>query len=352
MGFLSIEVYGNSLMTWISALLVFLLVFIFLKLLQRFLLKRISALAERTKTDIDDLVAQLIEGTKFFFLFVVSLYVGALLLEIPESTQLGIRTFVLIILFIQVGLWGNLLVTFYIRRRVKEEFEEEDAAGATTIDALGIVVKGVLWAIIVVLILDNIPGVEVTSLIASLGIGGIAVALAVQNVLGDLFASLSIALDKPFVVGDFIIIDDYIGTVEKIGLKSTRVRSLSGEQLIFSNNDLLNSRIRNYKRMAQRRVVFNIGVTYQAPSDKLEAIPDIIKEIIESQELTTFDRAHFKDYGDFSLNYEIVYHVQSAEYNDYMDIQQTINLEIYRKFEEQGIDFAYPTQTVFVENPN
>ncbi|MBZ0254689.1 mechanosensitive ion channel family protein, partial [bacterium] len=186
-------------------------------------------------------------------------------------------------------------------------------------------------------------------LVTGLGIGGIAIALAVQKVLGDLFASLSIVLDKPFVNGDFVIFDTVLGSIEHIGIKSTRIRSLTGEQIVCSNSDLLNTRIRNFKRMHERRVVFALGVTYQTPADKLEKIPGYIREIIESKDTVRFDRSHFKSYGDFSLNYEIVYYVLSPDYLVYMDIQQAINLEIYRKFEQEGIEFAYPTQTLFLD---
>jgi small-conductance mechanosensitive channel len=169
-----------------------------------------------------------------------------------------------------------------------------------------------------------------------------------QNVLGDLFASLSIVLDKPFVLGDFLIVDEHLGNVEHIGLKTTRVRSLWGEQLIFSNSDLLNSRIRNLGRMQERRTVFALGVTYQTPREKLTRIPGILREAVEAQEKTRFDRSHFKAYGDFSLNFETVYYVTVADYNAYMDVQQAINLRIHERFEEEGIEFAYPTQTLFL----
>lgn len=182
-----------------------------------------------------------------------------------------------------------------------------------------------------------------------MGIGGIAVALAVQNVLGDLFASMSIAFDKPFVIGDFIIIDDYMGTVEHIGLKSTRLRSLSGEQLVFANSDLLNSRIRNFKRMADRRISFSIGVTYDTPHEKVAAIPDMIREAIQAHDKTNFDRCHFSEYEDSALKFDTVYYVNDPDYNVYMDIQQDINLSLLRRFEEEGIEFAYPTRTVFIE---
>jgi small-conductance mechanosensitive channel len=198
------------------------------------------------------------------------------------------------------------------------------------------------------LILDNL-GIDITALVAGLGVGGIAVALAVQNILGDLFASLSIVLDKPFAVGDFIIIDDYLGSVEHVGLKTTRLRSLSGEQLVMSNADLLSSRIRNYGRMYERRIVFSLGVTYQTPRDKLKKIPGIIRDAVEAQDQTRFDRSHFKGYGSFSLDFETVYHVLQPDYNLYMDIQQAVNFAIHERFEAEGIEFAYPTQTLFVE---
>jgi small-conductance mechanosensitive channel len=193
--------------------------------------------------------------------------------------------------------------------------------------------------------LDNL-GYNVSALLAGLGIGGIAVALALQNVLGDLFASLSITLDKPFVTGDFIIVGDLLGTVSHVGLKTTRVTSLSGEQLVFSNSDLLSSRIRNFKRMSERRVVFSFGVLYQTPVSQLEEIPAIVREIVESTDTTRFDRAHFKEFGDSAYLYEVVYYVREPDYNLYMDRQQQINLELCRRFEERGIEFAYPTRTL------
>jgi small-conductance mechanosensitive channel len=203
----------------------------------------------------------------------------------------------------------------------------------------------VLWSVLLLVALDNV-GVDINALITGLGIGGIAVALAAQNILGDLFASLSIMFDKPFVLGDFIVVGDLMGTVEKIGMKTTRVRALSGEQLIFSNNDLLSSRIRNLKRMQERRVVFTVGVTYQTPADKLERIPAMIREIIQAQQGTRFDRSHFLNWGDSALLIETVYWVQSPEFQVYADIHQQVNLAIYRRFENEGIEFAYPTRTV------
>ena len=238
------------------------------------------------------------------------------------------------------GAW----LTGYTQREL-----EADRGAATMMSALGFVVKLALWSALLLIALDTL-GFHVSTLITGLGVGGVAVALAVQNILGDLFASLSIVLDKPFVLGDFVIVDDHLGTVERIGLKSTRVRSLWGEQIVFSNTDLLKSRLRNYGRMFERRIVFPLGVTYQTPRAKLELIPKIIREAIQAQEKTRFDRSHLKEFGDFAINFESVYYVLVPDYNVYMDIQQAINLQIHRRFEEEGIEFAYPTQTLFVVN--
>jgi small-conductance mechanosensitive channel len=196
--------------------------------------------------------------------------------------------------------------------------------------------------------LDNL-GVNVTTMIAGLGVGGIAVALAVQNILGDLFASLSIVIDKPFVIGDFVIVDEYMGTVEHVGLKTTRLRSLGGEQLVFSNGDLLKTRIRNYKRMRERRAVFGFGIEYDTPIELVEKIPAMVRAIIEARAKVRFDRAHFKGFGASSLDYEVVYWMLDPDFNLYMDTQQQINLELMRLFQREGVSFAYPTQTVLVQ---
>jgi len=346
MEFLQSTYLGNSVQTWIVAVAVGLVTLIVLRLLQSIVARKLSARAERTKIDLDDLAAELVRKTRFFFPLIVALYAGVQPLTLPPSGDSVFRAVVVIALLLQAALWGNTVISFWITRYMQKRMAE-DAAAATSIGALRFVGQLLLWTLILLLALDNL-GIDVTALVTGLGIGGLAVALALQNVLSDLFASLSIVLDKPFVIGDFIIVGDYLGTVEHIGLKTTRVRSLSGEQLVFSNADLLGSRIRNYKRMAQRRILFSFGVVYQTPLDKLTAIPGMVQEIIESLDNTRFDRAHFKAYGDFSLDYEVVYFVLVPEYNTYMDIQQAINLELYRRFEQEAIEFAYPTQTLYV----
>ena len=159
---------------------------------------------------------------------------------------------------------------------------------------------------------------------------------------------MSFFFDRPFEIGDFIIVGDVLGTVEYIGLKTTRIKSLQGEQIIFSNSNLTNSRIHNYKRMNERRVVFKLGVVYDTGTEKLEKIPKIVKSIINEQPQTRFDRAHFISFGEYSLNIEIVYYMLSADYNQYMDVQQKINLRIYDEFAALGIEFAFPTYSISI----
>jgi small-conductance mechanosensitive channel len=348
--FLQNTFYHNELQQWILALASILISYLLFRIIKKIVYNRILKISEKTETDIDDLVAELIRRINGLVLLVVSIYIGSQFLKFPQGLENFFNKLLIISLLVQAAISGSSIIQFWVDRYKKKRMTE-DAASVTTFTALGFLLRLVLWSVFLLLALDNL-GFDITALIAGLGVGGIAVALAVQSILGDLFASLSIVLDKPFVIGDFIIIDNYMGSVEHIGLKTTRVRSLSGEQLIFSNSDLLKSRIRNYKRMFERRVLFSLGVIYQTPLDKLKMIPEMIKKIIESQDLTRFDRAHFKDYGNFSLNFEIVYWVKSPDYNVYMDIQQAINLEIFKQFEENGIEFAYPTQTLYVDKPD
>lgn len=339
---------GNTLRIWGLSLLVFVLVLIALFLLKRFVFNRLMKLALRTRTDLDDLIVSLPKHTKSIFLVVLSMYISSLLLSMPVEVRQVLRTLTIMALLLQLGFWGVAVINFLVSRYTRLQLEK-DPTEPIDLRIFGLISKFVLWTLVGLLILDNIPGVQVTSLIASLGIGGIAVALAVQNILGDLFASLSITLDKPFVVGDTIRVGDMTGSVENIGLKSTRVRSVDGQQLVFSNNDLLNSRIENMKRMERRRVDFTIGVKYDIPYEKLEAIPDMIREIVTAHEDVTFDRAHFSSYGDFAVKFEAQYYMDTTDFQTYMDTQQSIYLKLFQKFESEGIDFAYPTQTIYLE---
>lgn len=346
MGIMDERYFGNTVQEWIFSLGVVLLGAAVLQIVKRGLVSRVTKFAEKTATELDDLFADLLKRTRFFFLIALSLYIGSFFLRLSVQSERILQSVVIAATLVQCALWGNTIISFWLSRTLQRRVQK-DASIATTLSTLGFISRLMLWTIILLLALDNF-GINITALVAGLGIGGIAVALALQNILGDLFASLSIVLDKPFVIGDFIIIDEYMGTVEYIGLKTTRIRSLSGEQIVFSNSDLLKSRIRNYKRMFERRVVFTIGVTHQTPYDKVSQIPTLIREIIESHSLTRFDRAHFKEYGDVALLYEAVYFVESPDYNAYMDIQQSINLALFKRFEELKIDFAHPMQTVIL----
>jgi small-conductance mechanosensitive channel len=345
--FLDWTFYGNTLSLWTFALLVTMMLTIVLRLSQRLIIRQLTAVAEKTTTAIDDYAVDIVKQTHFLFWLILSLYIGSLVLALPEQVTRQLWQVVVIALFVQTAIWGNGLISGWVTRNERRTMAE-DSGRAMGIVALGFIAKLVLWLVILLLILDNL-GVEITALIAGLGIGGIAIGLPIQNILGDLFASLSIVLDKPFEVGDFIIVDTYVGTVERVGLKTTRVRSVNGEQLVFSNGDLLQSRIQNYKRMAERRIIFSVGVVYGTPPEKLTAIPVMVQEIVEGQEQTRFDRAHFKAFGDFALNFEVVYYVLDQDYKLCMDIQQAINLALYRRFQEAGIEFAFPTQTLHLD---
>jgi small-conductance mechanosensitive channel len=337
---------GNTVQTWAIGVALTLGISLALGVAVRWVAARFRSLSERTRTTADDLLVDLLGRTRTFFYAAIGAYFGIKPLALSENVDTIINHLVVVLILVQGGLWANAAVSSLLESYRKDRLQEDPAA-ATTMGALGFVARLGVWTLVLVLALDNL-GVDITALVTGLGIGGIAVALAVQNVLGDLFASLAIVLDKPFVIGDFIIVGEHLGSVEHVGLKTTRLRSLSGEQLVFSNSDLLGSRVRNFGRMYERRIVFMIGVTYQTPRDHLELIPTILREAVEEQEQTRFDRAHFKAHGDFALLFETVYYVTVPDYNAYMDVQQAINLTVHRRFEEAGIEFAYPTQTLFL----
>jgi small-conductance mechanosensitive channel len=274
------------------------------------------------------------------FFLLVAVYAASLTLNVPPRADRLLGALPTLALLVQVGFWGNMALRFFLGRYVSSRQEESDRLILQTMTAPLRWIGGLLiWSVLSLLALDNL-GVNVTALVAGLGVGGVAVALAVQNILGDLLGSLSIVLDKPFVIGDFIVVDTYMGTVENIGLKTTRIRSLSGEQIILSNSDLLKSRIRNYKRMTERRAVFKFRLLYDTPAGLLAQVPAWVREIIEAQPDTRFDRAHFAEFGDSALVFEVVYFVLDPDYGRFMDIQQTINLSLMKAFEERGIRFA------------
>lgn len=343
---LSLPIFSNSPMSWLMALAVASSALVLLLLLRR-AVRRYHRICEGAVTSsFVRIPLQVASRTAMPFFLVLSSYVGAQVLTLGSSSQRVLTSAITIALFWQAGIWAVATASAWLEHKRRRSLSA-DRAALGSISVIGVIINAVIWALVALLTLDNL-GIDITALVAGLGIGGIAVALAVQNIFGDLFASLSITLDRPFVVGDFLIVGDVLGTVESIGIKSTRLRSLDGEQIVMPNSDLLSSRVRNYGRMVERRVLFRTGVTYETPIDALERIPGLIRDIVEGQSDTRFDRSHFAAHGAASLDFETVYYVRSADYNRYMDVQQAINLRLHRELGKLGIEFAYPTQKVFV----
>lgn len=344
---LDFELLGNSVLLWAASVVLFVVLVLLLYWLRGLLRTRLARVAERRETPLARLPSDIARSTKGLTILVVAMVVATKPLHLPAELDNFMDGLVTAIIMLQVGSWGHRVLQFLIQHYLRRKAQDSPSLAALS-GVLTFLATVILWAGILVFYLENI-GVEVTSLLAGLGIGGIAIALALQNVLGDLLASFSIIMDRPFEIGDFIIVgSEHMGSVEYIGVKTTRLRSLGGEQLIFSNSDLLASRIRNYKRMRERRIVFGFGVIYQTSAEALESIPGIVREIITEVHNTRLDRVHFKAFGDSSLDFEAVYYVTGPDYAAYMDAQQAINLALVRRFEEAGISFAYPTRTVFL----
>jgi len=348
MEFLDQVFLGNSVLEWGSALAVAFGSFIVFYAVRSVIVRRLRKLAAGTETNIDDFVVDLIGSTRMILIVVLALYAGTYMLAIEDNVRDLLDTGAVLIFLLQGAMWGNQIITFVTARLAESRVGADDPTVTTIAALMGTVARIAFFTMVLLVALDTV-GFDVTALITGVGIGGIAIAMAVQGILSDLFGSLSIALDKPFAVGDFITVGQDSGTVEHVGLKSTRVRSITGEELVMSNGDLLSSRVRNFGRMQERRGNLNLGVTYDTTAEQLEAIPVIIKEIIDEEPMARFDRAHFASYGDFSLNFAGVYWVETPRYIDFMDTTQSINLKIKRRFESESIEFAYPTQTIFVE---
>jgi small-conductance mechanosensitive channel len=337
--------FDNSVRDYLIAAGIIVAGLLFVRIFRRIMLNRLKKWSEKTDTPLDDFLVAGIERFGLPLLNLLTIYIGLNYLTLPEKgvKALEVATTVVVTYF------GIRLVSRVIKLAMEGYIRKQEGGEEKIKQVKGIlvVINITIWTVGVLLVFSNL-GYNVTAIITGLGIGGIAIALAAQNILGDLFNYFVIFFDRPFEVGDFIVVDTKMGTVEHVGIKTTRVKSLSGEQLVFSNSDLTNSRIHNFKRMQRRRVVFTLGVVYNTQTEKIKLIPGMIRDIVESHEKVTFDRAHFARYGDFSLIYEVVYYVESSEYNDYMDIHQDININIFEEFKKQGIEFAYPTQTVLL----
>jgi small-conductance mechanosensitive channel len=348
--FPQLPLFSNSLLDWSLALGIATGALLALLALRRVVRSYHKKMLATVETEWLEIPLQVLSRTTLMLLLAVALFIGAQWLTTGPAAQRVLSSAITIALFWQAGIWLMTAASIWLDRK-RQRSLAADRAAAGSLGIIGFVLNVAIWAMVLLLTLDNL-GIDITALIAGLGIGGVAVALAVQNILGDLFASLSITLDRPFVVGDFLIVGDFMGSVEYIGIKSTRLRSLSGEQIIISNSDLLSSRVRNYGRMSERRVVFSTSVTYETDLEKLEQIPALIRQIVESQPGTRFDRSHFAKHASASIDYETVYYVLSSDYNKYMDIQQAINLRLHRELLQRGVEFAYPTQKLYVVSQN
>lgn len=339
------ELYYNTLQRWsltVGALIVYL---VLISLFKQVFIKSLKRWSATTKTALDDILISITDKSIIPILYFVGTYIAIRSLQFPPIIE-------------QLAHSGMLLITtFYVLRIITvlvkriilsatQKYSTE--MRGTQAGGLAMIANSIIWITGAIFLIDNL-GYNVSTLIAGLGIGGIAIALAAQTILGDLFSYFVIFFDKPFEIGDFIIVDDKMGVVERIGIKTTRLRTLEGDQLVCSNTFLTNARVHNYKRMAKRRVVFKLGVTYQTPYQKLVSIPEMVKEIITLESDVEFDRGHFSGYGSFSLDFEFVYYISDSDYNLYMDKQQQVYFNIFSAFEKNGIEFAYPTQTVYTQ---
>ncbi|MCW3462797.1 mechanosensitive ion channel family protein [Chitinophaga nivalis] len=345
--FLEQKYWGNTVQDYGIALGIFIVAVLLILVFKRILLIRLKKWAAKTTSRIDDFLIRGIERS-----LVPLLYVGAFYIAIQQLTLIPVLAkWVHIFLSVCLTLFAVRVVTALLQFLFVSYLSGQERGEEKTKQVKGIMilVSAFIWIIGLLFLLDN-WGVNVTTFVAGLGIGGIAIALAAQTILGDLFSYFVIFFDRPFEIGDFIVVQDKSGTVEYIGIKTTRLRSISGEQLVFSNTDLTNSRVHNYKRMEKRRIVFKFGVTFNTPKDKLALIPELVKKIITDLPDVAFDRSHLLNFGDSSLVYENVYNVLGGDYNLYMDRQQAINLQLFAAFAKEGISFAFPTTTVYLNN--
>jgi small-conductance mechanosensitive channel len=346
MEFLSAVYFGNPVADYLYAAAVFGITLAGLYLLRSVGLARLKALAARTSTDIDDLLVDLVYAIKAPEYHLIALYAAVRYLELPPAFDKALFAVILVVVSVRAVTLAQKLLDYWLARFAADRYADESVR-ATMLKSARVVFKSLLWVAAVIFVLSNL-GVNVSAALAGLGIGGVAVALAAQAILGDLFNFFVILLDKPFRIGDFVVLDDMMGTIEHIGLKSTRVRSLGGELIIISNSRMLTGGLRNYKAMNQRRVVFKIGVTYQTPMEKLRLIPGLIKEAVASVADTRFDRSNLQAYGAYSVDFETVYYVTVADYNVYAADHEAVLLKIGEAFAREKIEFAYPTQTLFV----
>jgi small-conductance mechanosensitive channel len=305
-----------------------------------------TAWAKKTQTTIDDEILRSVKTIAVLLIIVIGTYNAIMTLSALEDYRVLIYDVFTII--------SILLIAFAATRIsnvITDWYAEKQTRAGRTNNHVMFILKKILQIVIIcaaVLFILNALGQDLSSIVVGLGVGGIAIALAVQSTLSDVFSAFSIYFDKPFEIGDFVIIGDQAGTVTSIGIRSTRIKLLQGEELVVSNKELTSAQVRNFKKLEKRRVVFTLGVVYSTPLEKLKKIPDIVKTVVNAQELASLDRVHFSEFGDFSLKFEVVYYVEVSDYTKYMDVQQAIYFGIKEAFEKEEIEMAFPTQTIFI----
>jgi small-conductance mechanosensitive channel len=345
---------GNSLRDWAFAATAFLAVFTLLPLAKSFLLAQRRRISGTDMARSAELPLLLLSRTSKIFIWALALYAAERFLDLTPQVERISTLLIVLIAWLQAALWGSAAVRYALERQRQraavargEDLLKVDVSGS--FDILLFIARMVIFAVALLLALDNL-GVNITALVAGLGVGGIAIALAVQTVLGDILASLSITLDQPFVVGDLLRIDDHEGTVEHIGIKSTRLRSVSGEQIILSNADMLRSRVRNFGRMTERRSLFSLGVAFETTPEKLNLVPEVVRSAVAAVPGTRFEHCLLRQFGDSALNFEVCYFVPGPIGPHFLEVIDAVNRGIHAGFEQHGIKFAYPTRTVHLNN--
>lgn len=341
--FFDSEYYGNTVRQYTIVLSIIVGGLLILRIFKKLILRRLRVWARKSEAKWDDFIVDAFSKFIFPLFYFGVIYWALQYLVLSPLVDKILHAVTAAVIIISVVRMITTTVEYLLVASLAGHERGEERA--KQLRGVIIIVNFVIWGIGLLALFDNL-GYDVTAIIAGLGIGGIAVALAAQNILGDLFNYLVIFFDRPFEIGDFVLIDDKMGTVEYIGIKTTRIKSLSGEQLVFSNSDLTSSRLHNFKKMGRRRVLYALGVEYSTPLEKLKLIPVLVKEIIESHERVTFDRVHFSAYRDYSLEFELVYYIESSDYNIFMDLKQSINLKIFETFAKEEIAFAFPTQSL------
>jgi small-conductance mechanosensitive channel len=347
---LDLTILGNLIGDWALALLAFLVTFTVLPLIRSYVARRARGESGATHSVVVELILRLIPRTSRVFLWIVAIRVAETFLVLPPGVHRALTVLLLVVTWMQIGIWAMVTVSYLLDRQRRRR-GEQDTGFVSSLAVINFMAGLAIWSLVALLALDNL-GINITALVAGLGIGGIAIALAVQTILGDLLASLSITLDKPFAVGDNVVVDDCSGQVEHIGIKSTRIRSVNGEQIILANADLLKSRLRNFGRMEERRGVMSIGIAYETPREKVARVAGIIEAAIRSQAGVRFERCHFRDFGAYALNFEAVFFVLQPKLDALMEAQHGINLRLLEAFATHGIEFAYPTQKFLLAQAN